>query len=77
MNKYGFKIRTRGGMTVDNLVVQARDRAEADNKIGQIYHHCEILECQELAQTTRGESLDLESMISLIGRQEESGKPKQ
>ncbi|MBX9812903.1 MAG: hypothetical protein K2Y16_15025 [Burkholderiales bacterium] len=35
MNKYGFKINTRGGMTVENLMVQARDRAEAENKIGQ------------------------------------------
>lgn len=61
-------------MLVENLMVQARDRAEAENKIGQIYHHCEILECQELAPVTKGETLDLEDMISLIGRQEE---PKQ
>lgn len=72
MIKFGFKIKTRGGMTVENLMVQAHDRAEAENKIGQIYHHCEILECQELAQSIRGEALDLESMISLIGRQDES-----
>ena len=45
MNKYGFRIRTRSGMTVDNLMVQARDRAEAERKIHQIYQHCEILEC--------------------------------
>ena len=74
MNKYGFKIRTRGGMLVENLMVQARDRPEAENKIGQIYHHCEIVECKELAPATKGEGLDLEDMISLIGRQEE---PKQ
>lgn len=72
MIKFGFKIKTRGGMTVENLMVQAHDRAEAENKIGQIYHHCEILECQELAQSTRGEALDLEGMIALIGRQDES-----
>lgn len=59
-------------MTVENLMVQAHNRAEAENKIGQIYHHCEILECQELAQSTRSEALDLESMIALIGRQDES-----
>jgi len=72
LNKYGFKIRTRGGMTVENLAVQARDRAEAERKITQIYHYCEILECLELAPSTKGESLDLESMISLIGKQDES-----
>jgi hypothetical protein len=72
LNKYGFKIKTRGGMTVENLLVQARDRAEAETKISQIYHHCEILECKELAPSTRGEALDLEDMISLIGKQDES-----
>ena len=71
MNKYGFKIRTRGGMVVDNLMVQGRDRAQAENKIGQIYQHCEILACQELEPSTRGEALDLEGMISLIGKQED------
>jgi len=75
MNKYGFKIRTRGGMIVDNLMVQANDCGEAEIKLGQIYHHCEILECKVLAQTTKGEALDLEGMISLIGKQEESDKP--
>lgn len=62
-------------MTVENLMVQAPDRAEAENKLGQIYHHCEILECHELAQTIRGDALDLEGMISLIGKQEDNGKP--
>jgi len=73
MNKYSFRIRTRAGMIVENLNVQARDRAEAENKLGQIYHHCEILECQELDPHLKGNGLDLESMISLINKQE--GKP--
>jgi hypothetical protein len=75
VNKYGFRIRTRGGMIVENLMVQAHDRGEAETKLGQIYHHCEILECTELAQTTKSEGLDLEGMISLIGKQEDSEKP--
>jgi len=72
MNKYGFRIRTRTGMVVENLAVQARDRAEAEQKIGQVYRHCEILECHELAPHVKGEGLDLESMISLINKQEET-----
>ncbi|MBY0267135.1 MAG: hypothetical protein K2W84_12030 [Burkholderiales bacterium] len=71
MTKYGFRIRTRGGMTVDNLVVQARSREDAETRIRQIYQHCEILECSEIAASTRGEGVDLESMISLISRQDE------
>lgn len=71
MTKFGFRIRTRGGMVVENLMVQARDREEAENRIRQIYQHCEILDCNTLAPDSRGDGMDLESMISLISKQEE------
>jgi hypothetical protein len=70
MTKYGFRIRTRGGMTVENLVVQARSRDEAEARIRQIYQHCDILECSELASGNRGDGVDLEGIISLISRQD-------
>lgn len=73
MTKYGFRIRTRGGMTVENLVVQARTREDAETRIRQIYQHCEILECNEIATGNRGDGVDLESMISLISKQDEQG----
>ncbi|MBM3356857.1 MAG: hypothetical protein FJY54_03920 [Betaproteobacteria bacterium] len=72
MIKYSFKIRTRGGMVVESLQVLARERAEAERKINQIYHHCEILECHEVTAPIKGEALDLEGVISLISKQEES-----
>jgi hypothetical protein len=72
MSKFGFRIKTRGGMVVENLVVQAREQVEAENRIRQIYHHCEILECNALAPDTRGEGVDLEGMISLISRQDDT-----
>jgi len=71
MTKYGFRIRTRGGMTVDNLVVQARSREDAESRIRQIYQHCEILECNESAAGSRGEGVDLEGLISLISKQDD------
>ncbi len=71
MNKYGFKIRTRSGSMVENLQVQARDRAEAELKINQIYHQCAILECHEVTPTLKKEGLDLEDVIELINKQEE------
>jgi len=71
MTKFGFRIKTRGGMVVENLMVQARDRNEAETRIRQIYRHCEILECNTLAPDTRGEGVDLEGMISLISRQDD------
>jgi len=71
MTRFGFRIRTRGGMVVENLVVQARDREGAETRIRQIYQHCEILECNTLTPDSRGDGVDLESMISLISKQEE------
>jgi hypothetical protein len=73
MTKYGFRIRTRGGMTVDNLAVQARTREDAEARIRQIYQHCDILECSEITSGNRGDGMDLEGMISLISKQDDQG----
>ena len=75
MNKYGFRIRTRTGMVVENLQVHARDRVEAEHKITQIYRHCEILECQEVTPTLRKEGLDLSDVVALINKEEERQPP--
>ena len=75
MIKFGFKIKTRGGMVVDNLQVAARDRAEAERKLSQIYHRCEIIECQELRQSVKEEGFDLESAINLIGKETDPDTP--
>lgn len=74
MIRFGFKIRTRSGLPVDNLVVQARDQAEAERKITQMYLHCEILECRPLQTAVREEPNDLESIISMIARQGDEKK---
>lgn len=75
MIKFGFKIRTRSGLPVDNLVVQARDQAEAERRITQMYLHCEIIECKQIAAQSRDEGGDLEGIISLISRQPDQEKP--
>jgi hypothetical protein len=75
MVKFGFRIRTRSGLPVDNLVVHARDQAEAQRKIAQMYMHCEIIECKQLAAAVREEGSDLEGIISLISRQPDEEKP--
>jgi hypothetical protein len=70
VTKYGFKIRTRGGMMVESLQVHARDREEAERKINQIYHQCAIVECQELTPASKPGGLDFEDVIALINKQE-------
>lgn len=75
MTKFGVRIRTRNGLVVENLQVQAKDRAEAERKIGQIYHHCEILDCKDVGDAAKEPgALDLEDVISLIGREPEQPK---
>lgn len=71
MTKYGFRIRTRSGTPVDNLVVQARDQAEAERKINQIYPNCDVLECRQVHSAIGDDSINFESIISLIARQPE------
>jgi hypothetical protein len=72
MQKFGFRIKTRGGLSVDNLIVQARDQEEAERKINQIYVHCQIVECKELHSSAPEEASDLEGIISLIAREEQN-----
>jgi hypothetical protein len=72
MKKFGFRIKTRGGMVVENLTVQARTREDADIRILQIYRNCEILECNELTPDSRGGGVDLEGIISLISKQDDN-----
>ena len=74
MMKFGLKIRTRSGLPVDNLVVHARDQAEAERKITQMYMHCEILECRQIQMAARDDVTDLDGIISLISRQGDDGK---
>jgi hypothetical protein len=69
MIKFAFRIRTRSGLPVDNLVVHARDQMEAQRKITQMYMHCEIVECKQIHSAAREDGNDLENIISLISRQ--------
>lgn len=75
MIKFGFKIKTRSGTVVDNLMFAARDRVEAERKVTQIYHNCEILDCRELQQLVKEEGFDLESAINLINKEPGPGSP--
>ena len=69
MTKFGFKIRTRSGLVVDNLLIPGKDQADAQRKLNQIYRHCEILESKSVQQAARDESMDMDGIISLISRQ--------
>jgi len=66
MKKFGFKIQTRGGSIVENLVIQGRDRDEAERKLRQVYHHCTIVEEKVLADPVPEDASQLEGVLTLI-----------
>ncbi len=66
--KYGFRIRTRVGMTVDNLLIQGQDESDARRKLQQMYHNCEVLECVCQSGTGRSPSTSYEEILGLLSR---------
>lgn len=71
MEKFGFRIQTRSGLAVDNLVIQAADQPTAEVRLKQMYMGCTILEAKVLESTPmRGDGSDLEGVINLIAGQD-------
>lgn len=66
MIRYGFHIRTRSGQRVDNISIIAASQEDAERRLRQMYHHCEIIDCREQAVPRRIDSLDIEGVIGLI-----------
>ncbi|MFM9971997.1 MAG: hypothetical protein ACKVQK_26755 [Burkholderiales bacterium] len=66
--KFGFRIRTRHGLLVENLSIHGRDEAEAERKIRQMYQHCQILECVILHSGRRPDSMSFEDLVSIIAK---------
>ena len=65
--KYGFRIRTRGGVVVENLSISGRDEPDAQRKLRQIYLGCEILETKQLImQASRNGPVTYEDVVDLI-----------
>jgi hypothetical protein len=73
LTRFSFRIRTRSGTPVENLLIQAADQAQAERRLQQMYPYCEIVECRELTAVPRDESASLDAIISMISR--DDGKP--
>ncbi len=66
MIRYGFNIKTRHGQRVENILIMAATQGDAERRLRQMYHHCEIVECLEQCVPRRLDTLDVEGVISLI-----------
>jgi hypothetical protein len=65
MTRFGFNIRTRSGQRVDNICIMAANRQDAERRLRQMYHHCEITVCNS-EPVRRSEPLDLAGVIGII-----------
>ena len=66
MIRFGFNIRTKHGQRVENILIMAATQDDAERRLRQMYHHCEILECREQAVPRRVDTLDVEGIIGMI-----------
>jgi hypothetical protein len=66
MIRFGFHIRTKTGQRVDNISIVAATQQDAERRLRQMYHHCEIVDCREQAVPRRLDTLDVEGVIGLI-----------
>jgi hypothetical protein len=65
MVRYGFNIKTRSGQRVDNICIMASSRDDAERRLRQMYHHCEVVACNT-ESIRRADPLDLEAVIGMI-----------
>lgn len=68
MIRYGFNIKTKHGQKVENILIMAATQDDAERRLRQMYHHCEIVDCREHAVPRRLDTLDVEGVIELISR---------
>jgi hypothetical protein len=66
--KFGFRIRTRHGLLVENLMIHGRDEADAERKLRQMYQHCEILDRLVHEAPSRRAMPSFEEVVSLLSK---------
>lgn len=66
--KFGFRIRTRHGLLVENLMIHGRDEADAERKLRQMYQHCEILDSLAHEAPSRRTMPSFEEVVSLLSK---------
>ena len=66
MIRYGFSIKTKHGQRVENIQIMAATHTDAERRLRQMYHYCEIIDCNEQSVPRRVDTLDVEGVIGLI-----------
>jgi hypothetical protein len=68
ITRYAFRIRTRLGIVVDNLMIHGRDEFDAQKKLRQMYRGCEVIDCVCHRGSVRVPVNSFEDVANLIAR---------
>lgn len=70
MIKFEFSILTRDGQKVDSIIIAGKDQEDAERKLRQMYHHCQITLCEvrEDSQRQSSQAASVEDILSLISK---------
>ena len=74
MTRFGFNIRTRTGQRVDNICIMAANREDAERRLRQMYHQCQVISCNT-ESVRRSDPMDIEGVISIISNDSVTGVP--
>ncbi len=70
MVKFDFSILTRDGQKVESIVIAARDEADAERKLKQMYRYCEVISCnaKQPEDAKAPQVMSVEDILSLISK---------
>lgn len=63
--KFLYTIRSANGVIVKNLKIYGKNRADADEKIRQMYMRCDIISCEAIVSKL-GRSSNYEDVLNVI-----------
>jgi hypothetical protein len=67
MLKFDFSVKTRDGLKVESVQIYGKDLPDAERKLRQMYHHCEVTSCKEIStDRVLGQSVNIEELMSAI-----------
>jgi hypothetical protein len=73
MPKFDFSITTRDGQKVESIQIFGNDQPDAERKLRQMYHHCQVIQCAAInSEKEFSQSADIEDVLSLIVKQNQN-----
>lgn len=67
MLRFDFSVKTRDGQKVESVLIHGKDLPDAERKLRQMYHNCEVMHCKTInSDKALCQSADIEEVLSLI-----------